>query len=59
MSDDTEANSVGWGGTVDMSGVPAPYTNADGWQWKNDPRLPCLGYRGIFPSDSTRKFTTS
>lgn len=26
-----------------------------GWQWFKDPRLVCLGFRGIFPSIITRK----
>lgn len=26
-----------------------------GWQWFRDPRLDCLGYKGIFPSNTIRK----
>ncbi|KAL1537761.1 putative transferase, mitochondrial [Salvia divinorum] len=45
--------SVGWGGTVDQSGVSSPQGNNVGWNWHKDPRLTCLGYRGIFPSNAT------
>lgn len=51
-----EAASVGWGGSVDHSGVASSCGNKHGWQWHKDPRLDCLGFRGIFPSDATRKF---
>ncbi|KVH92707.1 Glycine cleavage T-protein, C-terminal barrel [Cynara cardunculus var. scolymus] len=29
--------------------------NTGGWQWHKDPRLNCLGFRGIFPSSVTRE----
>ncbi|XP_057513882.1 putative transferase At4g12130, mitochondrial [Actinidia eriantha] len=52
-AEEPEAVSVGWGGTVDQSGVSASRGNALGWQWPKDPRLDCLGFRGIFPSNTT------
>ncbi|XP_057805965.1 LOW QUALITY PROTEIN: putative transferase At4g12130, mitochondrial, partial [Salvia miltiorrhiza] len=51
--EEPEADSVGWGGTVDQSGVSASQGNNIGWNWQKDPRLTCLGYRGIFPSHAT------
>ncbi|KAL8539660.1 hypothetical protein ACS0TY_001321 [Phlomoides rotata] len=51
--EELEADSVGWGGTVDRSGVSSSQANSLGWNWHNDPRLACLGYRGIFPSNAT------
>lgn len=53
--DDPEA-SVGRRGT-DKSGVSASQGTNIGWDWHKDPRLNCLGYRGIFPSNATRKST--
>lgn len=29
--------------------------NNFGYSWYKDPRLECLGFRGIFPSDTIRK----
>ncbi|KAH6804133.1 hypothetical protein C2S51_032380 [Perilla frutescens var. frutescens] len=43
---------VGWGGTIDQSGVSSSKGNDIGWNWHKDPRLACLGYRGIFPSNA-------
>ncbi|KAI3468873.1 hypothetical protein Pfo_025536 [Paulownia fortunei] len=51
--EESEADSIGWGGTVDHSGVYASRGNGLGWHWNKDPRLACLGYRGIFPSNAT------
>ncbi|CAA3005668.1 transferase At4g12130, mitochondrial [Olea europaea subsp. europaea] len=48
-----EGNSVGWGGTVDPSGVSASRGHNSGWYWNKDPRLDCLGDRSIFPSSTT------
>ncbi|XP_042028573.1 putative transferase At4g12130, mitochondrial isoform X1 [Salvia splendens] len=48
-----ELDSVGWGGTVGQSDVSSSQGNNIGWNWHNDPRLTCLGYRGIFPSNAT------
>lgn len=48
--EEPEASSVGWGGTVVQSGSSASGGNELGWQWHKDPRLDCLGFRGIFPS---------
>ncbi|KAL7160300.1 hypothetical protein ABFS83_01G084600 [Erythranthe nasuta] len=50
---ESEANSIGWGGTVDQSGVSSSQGNGLGWHWNKDPRLSCLGYRAIFPSNTT------
>ncbi|KAK9277419.1 hypothetical protein L1049_006962 [Liquidambar formosana] len=52
-SEEPEAAAVGWGGDVDRSGMSASQGNNLGWQWSKDPRLDCLGLRGIFPSDTT------
>ena len=51
----SESSSVGWGGGVDRAGESTASGNKYGWQWYEDPRLDCLGYRSIFPSDATRK----
>ncbi|KAK6158041.1 hypothetical protein DH2020_005355 [Rehmannia glutinosa] len=51
--EDPEADSVGWGGTVDHSGSSSSQGSSLGWHWNKDPRLACLGYRGIFPSNAT------
>lgn len=50
--EEPEAASVGWGASVDCSGVSASRGNDLGWQWFKDPRLDCLGFRGIFPSNT-------
>ncbi|CAA7018607.1 unnamed protein product [Microthlaspi erraticum] len=47
------SSSVGWGGGVDRAGESTASGNKCGWQWYTDPRLDCLGYRSIFPSDAT------
>ncbi|KAG2331477.1 hypothetical protein Bca52824_002657 [Brassica carinata] len=47
------SSSVGWGGGVDRAGESTASGNKYGWQWYEDPRLHCLGYRSIFPSDAT------
>ncbi|KAG2264828.1 hypothetical protein Bca52824_071907 [Brassica carinata] len=49
----SESSSVGWGGGVDRAGESTASGNKYGWQWYEDPRLDCLGYRSIFPSDAT------
>lgn len=53
--EEPEAASVGWGSGVDRSGVLASQGNTHGYQWHKDPRLDCLGFRGIFPSHTTRE----
>lgn len=50
-----EAAAVGWGGNVDHSSMSTAHGNSEGWQWHRDPRLECLGFRGIFPSNTIRK----
>ncbi|KAG8374788.1 hypothetical protein BUALT_Bualt10G0032100 [Buddleja alternifolia] len=50
---ESEVDSVRWGGTVDRAGISASRGNSLGWHWNKDPRLACLGYRGIFPSNAT------
>lgn len=52
-TEEPEAASVGWGGNVDLSAVSSSRGTEGGWEWFKDPRLDCLGFRGIFPSDST------
>ncbi|KAF4367814.1 hypothetical protein CsatB_003860 [Cannabis sativa] len=51
--EEPEAASVGWGSGVDRSGESASHGNKHGTQWYKDPRLDCLGFRGIFPSNTT------
>ncbi|XVE64998.1 hypothetical protein DITRI_Ditri07aG0146500 [Diplodiscus trichospermus] len=50
--EEPEAASVGWGSGFDTSGKSASHGNV-GWQWFKDPRLDCLGFRGIFPCGTT------
>ncbi|KAJ8764200.1 hypothetical protein K2173_005380 [Erythroxylum novogranatense] len=50
-AEEPEAASVGWGSGVDHAAILSSRGNDDGWQWFRDPRLNCLGFRGIFPSD--------
>ncbi|MFS8032515.1 putative GTP-binding protein TrmE/Glycine cleavage system T protein, domain 1 [Helianthus anomalus] len=52
-AEDPVANSVGWGGAIDPTGSSSSRGNNIGWQWLKDPRLDCLGFRGIFPSNVT------
>ncbi|KAL6861559.1 hypothetical protein ACP4OV_017259 [Aristida adscensionis] len=47
-----EAQSIGWGQGTDHAAESAAQGNGHGWQWFKDPRLDCLGYRGIFPADT-------
>ena len=54
-AEEPEAATVGWGGAVDQSGMSASRGNSLGWQWHKDPRLDCLGFRGIFPSNTIRE----
>lgn len=51
--EDPQAASVGWGGAIDPTGSASSQANSTGWQWHKDPRLDCLGFRGIFPSNTT------
>uniref|UniRef100_A0A0E0A4M7 CAF17 C-terminal domain-containing protein n=1 Tax=Oryza glumipatula TaxID=40148 RepID=A0A0E0A4M7_9ORYZ len=47
-----EAQSIGWGQGVDHAAESAAQGNGHGWEWFKDPRLDCLGYRGIFPANT-------
>ncbi|KAG0473125.1 hypothetical protein HPP92_014982 [Vanilla planifolia] len=47
-----EAAAVGFGCGVDEPSVSSARTTDLGWQWYRDPRLECLGFRGIFPSNA-------
>ncbi|XP_020093707.1 putative transferase At4g12130, mitochondrial isoform X2 [Ananas comosus] len=47
-----EAASVGWGTGIDHAAESSAQGNSIGWKWCKDPRLDCLGYRGIFPSNT-------
>ncbi|CAL9197787.1 unnamed protein product [Musa hybrid cultivar] len=51
-AEEPEAASVGWGG-VGYAGIAAAQGNDLSWQWFKDPRLNCLGFRGIFPANAT------
>lgn len=55
--EEPEAASVGYGAGVDHSAMSASRGSNLGWQWFKDPRLDCLGFRGIFPSNITREST--
>lgn len=55
--EEPEAASVGWGAGVDRSAMSASRVSNRGWQWFKDPRLDCLGFRGIFPSNMTRELS--
>ncbi|KAJ1416042.1 YgfZ/GcvT conserved site [Sesbania bispinosa] len=50
--EEPEAASVGWGAGVDRTAMSASHGGNLGWQWFKDPRLACLGFRGIFPSNT-------
>ncbi|CBI22149.3 unnamed protein product, partial [Vitis vinifera] len=52
-AEEPEAASVGWGAAVDPAGTSSSHGNSHGWQWFKDPRLDSLGFRGIFPSNTT------
>ncbi|KAK2642533.1 hypothetical protein Ddye_024296 [Dipteronia dyeriana] len=51
--EEPEAASVGWGSRSDLCGMSASQVSDVGWQWFKDPRLDCLGSRGIFQSCKT------
>ncbi|XP_031097993.1 putative transferase At4g12130, mitochondrial [Ipomoea triloba] len=50
-SEEPEADTVGWGARADHSSESSARGNSQGWLWHRDPRLYCLGFRGIFPSN--------
>ncbi|KAM3321985.1 putative transferase, mitochondrial [Capsicum chacoense] len=52
-SEEPDTASLGWGGGFDPSGQSSSQGNNRGWLWHRDPRLDCLGFRGIFPSNTT------
>ncbi|CAM8882359.1 unnamed protein product [Rhodiola kirilowii] len=49
--EDQDSASIGYGGAFDKTGMSCARGNDLGWQWFGDPRLECLGFRGIFPSN--------
>ncbi|XP_050228092.1 putative transferase At4g12130, mitochondrial [Mercurialis annua] len=53
VTEEPDAGSVGWGSGVDRVAMSSAQGNGNGWQWFKDPRLHCLGFRGIFPSNTT------
>jgi hypothetical protein len=55
QSTESEAGSIGWGGTVDESALTSAEASDDQWRWYKDPRLSTLGLRGLFPSGVQRK----
>ncbi|KAE8661791.1 hypothetical protein F3Y22_tig00113722pilonHSYRG00013 [Hibiscus syriacus] len=57
--EEPEAASVGWGSGVDSSSKSASHGSAVGCQWFKDPRLDCLGFRGIFRSGTIPPFVES
>lgn len=54
--EEPEVAGVGYGGSIDSSSMSSSQGGECGWQWFKDPRLDCLGFRGIFPSGSPREF---
>ncbi|KAH9615027.1 hypothetical protein KSS87_022093 [Heliosperma pusillum] len=48
--EEPESAGVGWGGNVGSSAMSSSQGSEGGWQWFKNPRLDCLGFRGIFPS---------
>ncbi|CAN4077893.1 unnamed protein product [Withania somnifera] len=52
-NEEPDAASLGWGGGFDRSGQSSSQGNNCGWLWYRDPRLDSLGFRGIFPSNTT------
>ena len=55
-AEEPEVAGVGWGGSIDSSSMSSAQGSESGWKWFKDPRLDCLGFRGIFPSGSLREF---
>ncbi|GAU33950.1 hypothetical protein TSUD_148710 [Trifolium subterraneum] len=49
--EEPEAAAVGWGAGEDGAAMSSSRGGNLGWQWFKDPRLACLGFRGIFPSN--------
>lgn len=56
-TEEPDAAAVGWGMGVDRAGMWASSCNDVGWQWFKDPRLDCLGFRGIFKSSRIRELS--
>ncbi|WCJ26034.1 Glycine cleavage T-protein family [Euphorbia peplus] len=52
-TEEPDAANVGWGSGVDKSGQSSAHGDDHGFQWFQDPRLECLGFRGIFPANET------
>jgi hypothetical protein len=50
--EESEAASVGWGAGEDVAAMSSSRGGNLGWQWFKDPRLACLCFRGIFPSNT-------
>jgi hypothetical protein len=50
--EEPEAPSVGWGAGEDGAAMSSSCEGNLGWQWFKDPRLACLCFRGIFPSNT-------
>lgn len=53
LTEDPEASSIGWGKGFDRASESAAQGTEQGWEWFTDPRLDSLGFRGIFPSNTT------
>lgn len=52
---ESEAGSIGWGGTTDDSALSSAQTNGEQRRWYKDPRLGILGLRGLFSKNTSRK----
>lgn len=51
-TEEPDAAAVGWAGAVDPTAMASSHGNHRGMQWYKDPRLDCLGFRGIFRADT-------
>ncbi|KAG0586291.1 hypothetical protein KC19_2G079500 [Ceratodon purpureus] len=49
---ESEAGSIGWGGSTDDSALSSAQTNGEQRRWYKDPRLGVLGLRGLFSKDT-------
>lgn len=54
--EEPDASSIGWGAGTDVVAMSSTQGTDQGWRWFKDPRIDLLGYRGIFPSNSERKY---
>ncbi|KAG9159699.1 hypothetical protein Leryth_017404 [Lithospermum erythrorhizon] len=53
FEDEPDVAGLGTGAGADKAGASSARSDNHGWRWYKDPRLDCLGFRGIFPSNIT------